>query len=73
MAIVERNRAKGYDNVASGTAYGAENPVDGEDTPVAKAVGGGSNIAIGSAYANAGTPHENIAVGVDYGTREQVG
>lgn len=72
MARVVRNQRQAYDNIAVASAISTvERTIDGSAPPT-EAYGAGSNIAIAEAFAVAGTPHENIQVGVDYGTGENV-
>ena len=73
MARTVLNRREAYDNIAVGEVVDArEQTIAGEVLPPEPLYGGGSNIAVGDAYATAGTPHENIQVGTDLGTGENV-
>lgn len=56
MAVTLRNRRTSYDNIAVGSATGAERPITGDVQP-AQTWGQGANIAVGSDYGK-----ENVIV-----------
>lgn len=59
MSITNRGRRRGYDNVASGSAYGRELLIAGSTVSVQIMIGGGRYTSTSTAEAD----HSNISAG----------